>query len=43
MVNPRGPRRESVMKGYNKVHVTDEFEYVNMWQIISILKVKVKM
>jgi hypothetical protein len=31
----QGPRRERLMWGYNKVHVTDKFEYLNVWPIFS--------
>ena len=35
MVILKGPRRECLVRGYNKVHVTDKFEYLNMWPILS--------
>jgi hypothetical protein len=35
MVILQGPRRERLMWGYNKVHVTDKFDYLNIWPILS--------
>jgi len=35
MVILQGPRRECLMQGYNKVHVTDRLEHLNIWLILS--------
>ena len=35
MVIQQGPRRGRLMRGYSKVHITDKFEYLNMWLILN--------
>jgi hypothetical protein len=37
MVDPKVLRRDGLLKGYSELHITDKFEYLNMWHIISFI------
>ena len=37
MVDPKVLRRDGLLKGYSELHITDKFEYLNMWHIISLI------